>query len=415
MKTTDLPPYLNLVNICIIAIILRILWALLIPVIPVSDSAAYDMFAQNIWLHGTYGWEADQPTSYWPVGTAAIYSFFYFVFGHTYIPIIFFNIACSVGLIIFSKKLSDRFFHNPTIGYYVAILIACWPTLIFYTTLLASELPYLLFISAGFYYFTGADNSAIKKGLLAGILFAISYYIRPLAIITLGIGIFYLAISLKQKKVVILRSLICITILGVLVSPWAYRNHQLYGAFVSMSTNGGATLWMGNQPGTDGGYLALPEYVDGLDEHMRNQLLKKEAIEFIKEEPILFITRTMKKFILFHTHETIGVTWNHEGISSTLGEKAITPLKVITQSYWSLLLILCIAGLVLYLKNNGFWRTAFHPYTLMWASTSAIHALIVSQDRYHIPLSPVFATFAAYFIYFLKQKINSNNLSKTEI
>jgi len=411
MKINDQHFYLSLTKICFIAVVLRAAWALLIPVIPLSDSAAYDIFAQNIWMHGTYGWKADEPTSFWPVGTSAIYSLFYFMFGHTYTPIVIFNIACSVGLIIFSKKLSDRFFDNPSVSYYVAIIIACWPTLIFYTTVLASELPYLLFISAGLYYFTGLNNDLKKGGLLAGLLFAISYYIRPLAIITLGIGVFYLLITYKQKNTVIFKSIICFTLLALFVSPWAYRNYQLYGAFVSMSTNGGATLWMGNKPGTNGGFLPLPEYVKGLDEHTRNQTLKQEAINYIKDDPLLFITRTAKKFISFHTRETIGVSWNQDGIKSALGESAIKPLKVVTQLYWSALLILSIAGLLLYLRNNGLWKTLFH----LWASTAAIHALIVSQDRYHIPLAPVIAAFAAYFICFIRQKMHGNNPSKAGI
>lgn len=46
-----------------LAILLRIIWALIIPVIPLSDSNAYDMFAWNIVQHGTYGWAADQPST----------------------------------------------------------------------------------------------------------------------------------------------------------------------------------------------------------------------------------------------------------------------------------------------------------------------------------------------------------------
>ena len=39
---------------------LRILWALAMPVNPVSDSVAYDTFARNLAQHGVYGWTQDE-------------------------------------------------------------------------------------------------------------------------------------------------------------------------------------------------------------------------------------------------------------------------------------------------------------------------------------------------------------------
>jgi 4-amino-4-deoxy-L-arabinose transferase-like glycosyltransferase len=376
-------------------------WVLLVPVIPLSDSAAYDTFAQNIWLHGTYGWESDRPTSYWPVGTSAIYSLFYMLFGHVYWPIIVFNIACTLAIIIYTRLLCDQFFENKNIGFYMAAFLAFWPTLIFYTTVLASELPYMAFLTAGFYYFVVLNNNVLKLGLLSGVLFAISYYIRPLAIIPFAIGVFYLLLQLTNKRVVILRSVVSLIVLVLLVAPWAYRNYQLYDAFVPMSTNGGATLWMGNQPDTNGGYMPTPKHMRHLDEHTRNQRLKQEAIDYIKEEPVTFVIRTLNKFVKFHLKETIGVTWNERGLKQVYGEIVLNPLKGVSQLYWSLILIAGLLGIVVYIRNNGFWPTAFHPFILLWASTAAIHSLIVAQDRYHIPIIPMVAAFAAYFICYL--------------
>jgi hypothetical protein len=69
-----------------IAFLLRLGWAMLIPVAPVSDSAAYDAFAQTLALHGVYGWTPDQPSAFWPIGTSAIYDALYALFGHSYTP-----------------------------------------------------------------------------------------------------------------------------------------------------------------------------------------------------------------------------------------------------------------------------------------------------------------------------------------
>ena len=398
---TCLEKRLTLVNIFCLAIVLRLIWALIIPVIPISDSHAYDIFAQNIWLHGTYGWEAGKPTAFWPVGTSAIYSLLFLFFGYSYAAIIVLNILCTLGIIALTRKLCDRFFENKSIGLYSALLIALWPTLIFYTTVLASELPYMVFLMAAFYLLTCKHGGIIKLGIASGILFAVAYYIRPLAIIVFTIGVFYLCIYTRNKRIAILRPLLAFFILALLVSPWAYRNYQLYDAFVPMSTNSGSTLWMGNQPGTNGGYAPTPKALEHLNEHDRNQTLKREALDYIQQEPLAFLTRTATKFIQFHLRETIGVSWNEKGITQVLGEKALLPLKLIAQSYWSTLLLLALFGIILMIKQKGFWQTAFHPFILIWASTAGIHAIIVSQDRYHIPITPIVSAFAIYAIIFL--------------
>jgi len=141
--------FLNLRNILLLAFCLRAIWALLIPVIPISDSNAYDIFATNIWLHGTYGWEPDKPYSYWPVGTSALYSVFYMVFGHVYWPIVIFHIAISLGIIWFSARLCQLVFQSEKITLLSSFALAVWPTGIFYVTILGSELPYLFCSLAG--------------------------------------------------------------------------------------------------------------------------------------------------------------------------------------------------------------------------------------------------------------------------
>jgi 4-amino-4-deoxy-L-arabinose transferase-like glycosyltransferase len=409
--TSFIPRQLSLAHVCCIAIMLRVAWALLIPVIPISDSVAYDTFAQNIWQHGTYGWTEDKPTAFWPVGTSAIYSVLFMLFGYGYTTIVTLNIICTVAIIFLTRALCDRFFENKHIGIYSALAIALWPTLILYTTILASELPYMAVLMAAFYLLTNKNTHIITLGISSGILFAIAYYIRPLAIIVFAIGAFYLCVYTNNKRVSILRSGLSLLVLALLVSPWAYRNYQLYDAFIPMSTNGGSTLWMGNQPGTNGGYASTPKALAHLDEHLRNQTLKKEALDYIQQEPVAFLTRTLTKFIQFHLRETIGVSWNEKGIIQVLGEKALLPLKVITQSYWSAFLLLALFGIMIMIKQKGFWRTAFHPFILMWASTAGIHAIIVSQDRYHIPITPIVSAFAVYAVIFIGSLYKKNKHS----
>lgn len=387
----------TLLYICIFAFVIRVIWAIAVPVIPLSDSNAYDVFAQNIWLHGTYGWTPDSPSSYWPVGTSAIYAILYSIFGHNYLAIVVFNIACSVGIIYFSFRLCCNIFQSDLIATIAASLLAIWPSLIFFTTILASELPYMLFSFAAIHFFL-FRRELILYCFVSAVFFAMSYYVRPLASVTIAICILCFYLDTNDLRSTITRSFLCILTVIILVAPWSYRNFQLYGHVVTMSTNGGVTLWMGNTIGSDGGYMELPKYVEGLDEYSRNQVLKNKAIQYIKEEPTAFIFRTVKKFFKFHLKETIGVTWNKSGIESKLGPQYILPLKILSQLFWSVILFLSLIGLFMYLKNKSLLNWFSQPFILLWLGTATIHAIIVAQDRYHLPVIPIVASFAAYFI-----------------
>lgn len=408
---------LSLPAIIALGMILRIIWALIIPVVPLSDSHAYDTFALNIWQHGVYGWTADSPTSYWPVGTSALYALVYQVFGHSYGYIVALNILMSFGIILYAYKVAHLFVSDP-VARFCALLIAIWPTSIFFVTVLASELPYTLLTLAGAYHFLAEDRFKLRNILIVGVSFALAYYIRSLATTVLAICAFCGVVACgKPLLPTVYRALVVGLIMAVAVLPWAKRNYDLYGHFVPMSTNGGAVFWMGNTPGTSGGYHQLPDYVEGLDEHQRNQLLKAEAMEYIKSEPGSFVVRTFAKFLKFHSHETIGVTWNEEGINERFGEAWLMPLKLLSQGFWMVCLLGGIAGAFMFVKEKPLPRL-FHPLLILWLSSAGLHALIVAQDRYHLPVVPFIGVFCAYAIYRLvewRQGVRPEGSSAVEV
>lgn len=401
---------MNIWTILLLGLVLRAIWAILIPVFPVSDSVAYDTFAVNIWQHGTYGWTPESPTSFWAVGTSAIYAAIYSIFGHEYSAIVGFNISISLGLIFYTKKVVGIFF-SPMTGTIAAFIIAICPTLIFFCTVLASELPYLFFTMVGIYYFFCTAKPSWKSIVLAGISFAIAYYIRPLALTVVIICAFCGVAFLKQKithNAIKLSGVLFLMVMAA--APWVKRNYDLYGHYASMSSNGGVVFWMGNTPNTNGGYKELPEYVASLNEYDRNNQLKKEAVEYIKQEPLMFVIRTLKKFYKFHSSETVGVTWNQQSVISSFGQAWVFPLKFLTHAFWLLCFVGGIFGVCLYAKNNRLRFTVFHPMLLLWLSSAGLHALIVAQDRYHIPIYPFVV---AYFSYGLVYFAGPNSLPYT--
>ena len=379
-----------LVAIVVAGLALRVLWALLVPVIPVSDSAAYDTFARNIVAHGVYGWSADEPGAYWAVGPSAVAAATYLVVGESYLGIVLVNLAASLALIVLAARLGEIHF-GPAAGLCAAALVAFWPNLILFTTVLASELWFIVLTMAGFWAWSRRGGTGWGMALLAGVFWAAACYMRPvillfpvaLVIAALPGG---LAATLRQAG----RALAAIAVILALVAPWTWRNMQVFGEPVLMSTNFGANFWMGNNPDTEGGYMPLPDRVSGLDEIERSDLLMEEAMDHVRAEPLAFVGRSVGKALSMHSWETIGVAWNVEGIQATFGAWALLPLKLASTGYWYGVLALALLGQGLLVAQRGF-AGLFHPVFGGWAYFTAIHAIVVSGDRYHMPSVPFMA------------------------
>ena len=100
----------TLTIILVVGFALRLVWALAVPMEPVSDSHAYHVFATNLAEHGVYGWTPDQPGAYWAVGTSAIVAALYVVFGPGFGPIVVLNVIISVAVIAQVFFLARHYF-----------------------------------------------------------------------------------------------------------------------------------------------------------------------------------------------------------------------------------------------------------------------------------------------------------------
>src|SRR5215471_6464619 len=100
--------------IVVLALALRAAWGAIIPVVPVSDSRAYDMLARALVQHNGYSWGRNQLTAYWPPGTSALYAAFYTVFGYDFKPIVVLNVLLSTGIVALTIALTAILFDRKT-------------------------------------------------------------------------------------------------------------------------------------------------------------------------------------------------------------------------------------------------------------------------------------------------------------
>jgi hypothetical protein len=153
---------------------------------------------------------------------------------------------------------------------------------------------------------------------------------------------------------------------------------------------------MGNHEAAGGGYTDLPpEALAIQNEADRDEYLGQAAKRFIRAHPLRFLQLVVRRLIITHGGESIGVVWNETGVTERFGARAMIPLKLANGAYWGLALLAAIGGIVVLVRSMGLRAVVLAPVALLWAYFAAIHAIVVAQDRYHFPSIPFIAALAA--------------------
>ncbi len=390
-----------------VALLLRIVWAVLVPVMPQSDVLAYDTFSRTLVNHGVFGWTKDEPFSFWPPGTSFFYGLVYLVAGFDYTNIVIANLAVTVGMIVCSARVVARFF-GTQVALWSAVLLAVWPTMIMLTTLLVSEQLFLFLIMAALDAWTARRGSVWSRGLLAGVLLGAASLVRPFALLLPGVfaaGMWMSAgFSRDSFKAQLPLALVSVVAMLCVIAPWTWRNYQLYHELVLVSTNGGVTLWMGNSPGSDGQFMLLPDSVKGLSDYETNKVLGALAKQYILDDPLGFVGRSFMKLIRLYNNESIGVLWNLNGITHSFGADAVTWLKRFTQLTWAAIFSLAAVGAFFLVRTRGLWQALVSPLMLMLIFFSTVHAVVISGGRYHLVAATQLAALGGIAITSLLQR-----------
>lgn len=387
-----------------LALMLRVVWALVAPIVPISDPYIYMVTAQNLAQHGVYGITPEEPFSYWPVGASAIYALGYKLLGVNMAPVLLLNIAAGLLLVITTGFLARRWY-GQTAGLIAALLIAVWPNLIMYTTLFASEIFFLVFVNLMLLAWRPEDPRPWGLAILAGLFMAGAVFVRPVALLLpiVMVGLVFLRQSATLGRSLVF-TLVAIAVAGAAIAPWSARNIALHGEFVLISTNGGPNLWMGNNPQSENIYMPLPDYVEGMSETDRARLLGDQAKAYMLEDPVRTVRNIVYRAVKSHDRETIAIAWNTEGLTKRyrIEERELLPLKILSQAFWLPVLAFSLVGAILVIasmRKETTWLTRLRalasPALVFWAYYTSVHAVFVAGDRYHVPSVPFIAMMAA--------------------
>ncbi len=377
-----------------IGLALRALWALVVPVLPVSDGNAYHVFASNLALHGVFGWTPERPDAYWPPGAPFLYSLAYRALGISAVAVVLVNLALAAAKLALLGVVTADWF-GMRAARLACLALALWPAQIAFTTVLSSENAFDVALLAAVAC-AGRGETPGRRALSAlgvGLALAAASYVRPTAL-PLGVGLALIAAvrGMPLARCAALAAIASATI-AVAIAPWALRNERVFGRTVLISANGGTNLWMGNNPASRGGYMPLPPGLEGLNTAERDAILGDAAKRWMAENPGAALALAARKLAITYGRETIGVAWNARALAP-LGERGLAALKAFCTVYWWLALAAAATGVAVVAQASGVRGLLGCTPLGLSVYFALVHAITVGQDRYHLPAVPYLAALA---------------------
>ena len=294
-------------------------------------------------------------------------------------------ISCLTVYVIY--LLSYEIFKKKEISIISALIFALYPFSIFYSISALSETLFVFLLLLSILMFYRNDF------FYGSLLIILSIYIKPTPDIFAPflILIFSLVIKKYSFKKSIFHLCIYYTLYILLLSPWWFHNWKKYDGFVRINLSGGYHLYSGNNiknktGGGIGGIDVDHNWSDvdikykGIEFHNK---FKKEAYNFIKENPKEFVNLTMIKFLRF---------WR---IYPYTDEYKGTIYKLISTLSYGIILILSI----LFIFNSKKFLRIISPLLTIIFFTTAIHCITIASIRYRYPIEPILIIFASYTIY----------------
>lgn len=389
-----------LVIIVVIGFAFRILAALVLKAQPESDYAAYYAIAVNF-LSGK-GLSDGINDAFYNVGyplfiLAPIFS----VFGANLVAAWIGNAVLGAASIVICYEVAKQMGAGKAGRLTAAVLFALYIPSWTYTGYLAKEnLMTPLLLGVIWCALLLQKHPTLKFAVALGLLFGLIGLTGNAGFSFAGAALVALTLS-PVTSLDKLRHAACILICTLaLLTPWLIRNNQVVGAPV-LNTNSGFNLYLGNNSNATGYFISIADTPRGATWHdlrlggelHASEMLRHEAISWMKEHPLDFISLSVKKAFLFWLPPI------HKGKGP--GSIAESMLRLLWLVQFSILAFAAAATLFLKGLRNRFMLV---PWTAIMGYT-AVHMIYYVNFRYREPLMPVLCILAAIFMEYIGMKL----------
>jgi hypothetical protein len=274
-------------------------WRFELPAIQVNDGLHYLKLANSLYLHQAYALDG---YAFWPPGTPFIYTAFMHVFGQAaWLPIVvncFFFLLAAASV----RSLCRSLHFTPGQGALSVAVLAFWPALFLPSAQVSKEILLVGLVPTVLALLLVRRTWA---ALLAGGVAGLTILTQPSLMCMPAFLCAALAAARVPFKSILMRMALLVAGALIAIAPWSYRNYQIFGEVVPVSTNAGLVLHAGNQPamvkplGEVGGFLEPPAPPKPFD----NDLLlsrwhKEQAIRFILTNKVDFARLVWHRLVI---------------------------------------------------------------------------------------------------------------------
>jgi len=414
--------YLGNIFICVIFIIsfvLKFAFISNVPLEPKQDFETLYNVAVNLYegkgftLNG-YNW------GFQSYGYPLILSlFFRLLNSSTVFTAKIFNLIISMMTLIVFYFIFNKVFFKKIVVYSCYVLMAFLPNNIIYNNVLGTEILSVfllaLIVCMNLYMI---DRTKYINFTLQGILIGILSLVKPFFMAYPIVVIFIYFIKEKKiKSIIKLGSCVVCGFLLVLV-PSVIKNYKQFGDFIPISYNGGFTLYINNNSQNTRGTWMNAYKVEGSDEfkeklravgydttedaaiekaeNLRNykasKIYKDEAVKWIGENPIEFITLGFLRITnVFFTGAGDVQLWGFEEETinnlTTQQHRIFKVSMAISNTIIYCLSISFVIVLFMNLKNIFLKKTQIEILLTIWTMGFfyAVYFVVEGQSRYNFP------------------------------
>lgn len=226
---------------------------------------------------------------------------------------------------------------------------------------------------------------SFKNFAILGILLAAQLYIRPDVVIWVPLCAVWLWSVTRSNIKTGTFSVYCagsVVIVCLLVAPWTVRNYEMFHKFIFISENGGANLWVGNNPDADGEFHPM-DSPDGayimqknaelalLDDYSKDSVFQTEAQQYIFSHP----ARTVKMFFVKAYYHW----WMRPHAGETRGAGRFTEIY---EWGYGIICIFSICGLVVLFKRGE--RSGASLILVVFVYSTLVSSIFFSQTRHRM-------------------------------
>ncbi|NIT36402.1 MAG: hypothetical protein GTN49_07865 [candidate division Zixibacteria bacterium] len=385
--------------IFVVALALRLAYAAFAEPPPISDGFHYDRLARNLVAGRGYA-EEGVPTAYRPVGYPAAIAYFYLFFGPRYFPIIVFQSILGAATATFLMLLAREFVRDAPARAAGALIALCPSQIAYAARLFPAVLLAFLVVAAAFIF---VRARGVWGAVGAGLLTAAAIFVAPVSMVFVAAAFACDLFRGAGLKRALARGAVVAGVAALAVAPWTYRNWRVFGAFVPVSTNGGLSLWVGNNPNATGTYYYPTSPINPLfmteGELQRDRLGRELSWYFIRNERAQFLMLAVPKFV--YTYGADVSAFQLEGIARGIepADSARGFAARVAQTYYALVLAGFVIGLWKLRRDivgEGTYGRAPLAALLAWpVALTFVYLVFFGQDRFHFPMLPFIAVVAA--------------------